>query len=58
MEPAMKTLIFLFVLMVAPGFAQYKTYSDWLPTNESGVEYRWVVDNIYPRACTIQFRDL
>jgi hypothetical protein len=58
MERAMKTLIFLFVLMVAPVFAQYKTYSDWLPTNEGGVEYRWVVDHIYPRACTIQFRDL
>jgi hypothetical protein len=58
METAMKTMILLFVLMVAPVFAQYQTYSEWLPTNEGGVEYRWVVDNIYPRACTIQFRDL
>jgi hypothetical protein len=54
----MKTIICLAVLMVAPAFAQFKTYSDWAPTNESGVEYRWVVDDLSPRACTIQFRDL
>jgi hypothetical protein len=58
METTMKTLIFLFGLMVAPAFAQYKTYSDWVPSNEIGVQYRWVVDDLYPRACTVQFRDL
>jgi hypothetical protein len=54
----MKTIMCLLVLTVAPVFAQYKTYSDWLPTNEDGVEYRWVVDDLYPRACSVQFRDL
>jgi hypothetical protein len=53
----MKTMMCLCILMVAPVLAQYKTYSEWSPTNESGVEYRWVVDELYPRACTIQFRD-
>ncbi|MGA3201246.1 MAG: hypothetical protein ABSF12_02000 [Bryobacteraceae bacterium] len=54
----MKTILCLFVMMLAPTFAQYRIYSEWVPTNESGVEYRWVVDNEYPRACTVQFRDL
>jgi hypothetical protein len=54
----MKTIFFLFVMMLAPAFAQYKIYSDWVPTNESGVEYRWVVDDLSPRACTMQIRDL
>jgi hypothetical protein len=54
----MKTILCSFVLMLAPAFAQYKIYSDWEATNESGVQYRWVVDDLYPRACTIQFRDL
>src|SRR5437016_1938880 len=58
METTMKTLILLFVLLIAPVFGQYKTYSDWVPSNASGVEYRWVVDDLYPRACTVQFRDL
>jgi hypothetical protein len=44
--------------MLTPAIAQYKIYSDWVPTNERGVEYRWVVDELYPRACTVQFRDL
>ena len=54
----MKTIFCSFVLMLAPAFAQYKIYSNWVSTNESGVQYRWVVDDLYPRACTIQFRDL
>jgi hypothetical protein len=54
----MKTVLCMFVLMLAPAFGQYKIYSDWAPTNEGGVEYRWVVDDLYPRACTVQFRDL
>ena len=52
----MKTLC-LFILILSPAFAQYKIYSDWLPTNEDGVAYRWEVDDLYPRACTIQFKD-
>lgn len=54
----MKTVICLFIMALTPAFAQYKIYSDWVPTNERGVEYRWVVDDLYPRACTVQFRDL
>jgi hypothetical protein len=54
----MKSTICLLVLMLAPAYAQYKVYSDWVPTNEPGVEYRWVVDDLSPRACAIQFRDL
>jgi hypothetical protein len=54
----MKPILCMFILMRAPAFAQYKIYSDWVPTNEEGVAYRWVVDDLYPRACTIQFRDL
>jgi hypothetical protein len=37
--------------------AQYKEYSDWTPTNEAGVNYRWVVDDLSPRACTVQVND-
>ena len=54
----MKTILCSFFLMLAPAFAQYKSYSDWMPTNEGGVEYHWVVDTESPRACTVQFRDL
>jgi hypothetical protein len=53
----MKTILCWFVLMLAPIHAQYKIYSDWLSTNESGVQYRWVLDDLAPRACTIQVRD-
>ena len=55
----MKTILFFFALLLAtPAFGQYKLYSDWLPTNDGGIEYRWQVDDLSPRACTIQFRDL
>ena len=53
----MKTILCSFALMLAPACAQYRIYSDWVSTNETGVQYRWVVDDLYPRACTIQFRD-
>ena len=56
-EPDMK-LIMLAALLAIPVVGQYKMYSDWLPTNEGGVEYRWNVDDMSPRACTVQFRDL
>ena len=54
----MKIILCSFFLILAPAFGQYKVYSDWVPTNEGGVQYRWVVDDLYPRACTIQFKDL
>ena len=58
-ELIMKIIPFVFALMLAiPAFGQYKLYSDWLPTNEDGIEYRWQVDDLSPRACTVQFRDL
>ena len=55
----MRIVMCLTVLLLArPIFGQYKLYSDWSPTDAGGVEYRWEVDDLSPRACTIQFRDL
>jgi hypothetical protein len=52
-----KNLACFVVLLSMPAYAQFKTYSEWAPTNEPGVEYRWVVDEIVPRVCTVQIRD-
>ncbi len=52
-----KTLAGFAILLSIPAFGQYKIYSDWAPTNEAGVEYRWVVDDTPPRVCAVQVRD-
>jgi len=45
------------LLLAVPALAQYKQYTDWTPTNEAGVNYRWVTDDLLPRACTVQVND-
>jgi hypothetical protein len=53
-----KRALWMMLTLALPMCAQYKSYSDWKPTNEDGVEYKWVVDDLSPSACTVQVRDL